>query len=79
MIAQAMLFRSEDGGKSWRSLCDAAHSPSRVNIHGLTPDPDVAGGVVIGTDTGEVWRVSNDAKWTPLGSDMPAVLSVAAF
>lgn len=77
--AQAMLFRSEDGGESWRSLCDAAHSPSHANIHGLASDPDAPGGVVIGTDNGEVWRVSNDAEWTPLGCDMPAVLSVVAF
>lgn len=77
--AQAMLFRSQDGGESWRSLCDSAHSPCAENIHGLTPDADISGGVVIGTDTGEVWRVSNDAEWTPLGSGMPAVLSVVTF
>ncbi len=77
--AQAMLFRSEDEGSSWRSICDPAHTPSRANIHGLTPDPDEPGGVVIGTDTGEVWRVSNEAEWTPLGAGMPAILSVVAF
>jgi len=36
--AQAMLFRSTDGGESWRSLCDAAHSPSTANFHGLNVD-----------------------------------------
>lgn len=77
--AQAMLFRSEDEGSSWRSICDPAHTPSRANIHGLTPDPDEPGGVVIGTDTGEVWRVSNEAEWTPLAAGMPAILSVVAF
>ncbi len=77
--AQAMLFRSEDEGESWRSLCDGAHTPSHANIHGLTPDPDTPGGVLIGTDTGEVWRVSNDAAWTQIGSGMPVVLSIAAF
>lgn len=77
--AGAMLFRSEDEGSSWRSICDPAHTPSRANIHGLVPDPDERGGVVIGTDTGEVWRVSNEAEWTPLGAGMPAVLSVVAF
>ena len=30
--AQAMLFRSENGGESWRSLCDTAHSPSAANF-----------------------------------------------
>jgi len=77
--AGAMLYRSEDGGDSWRSLCDAAHSPSAVNFHGLTPDPEVAGGVLVGTDTGEVWRVSDQAAWHRLGAGMPAVLSLAAF
>jgi hypothetical protein len=77
--AQAMLFRSEDGGTSWRSLSDPAHSPSRANFHGLAPDPEVPGGVLIGTDTGEVWRVSNDTEWAKLGSGMPAVASVLAF
>ena len=77
--AQAMLLRSEDGGESWRSLCDAAHSPSRANIHGLAPDLENPGGVVIGTDTGEVWRVSNDAVWTLLGAGMPSVLSAVSY
>ncbi|MDP7549312.1 MAG: hypothetical protein QGF20_18645, partial [Alphaproteobacteria bacterium] len=77
--AQAMLLRSNDGGESWRSLCDAAHSPSRANIHGLTPDLERPGGVVIGTDTGEVWRVGDDAAWTPLATGLPAVLSALTF
>ena len=76
--AQAMLFRSQDGGESWRSLCDAAHAPSAANFHGLTVDPKAPGGVLIGTDTGEVWRVSDGAEWELLGEGMPAVLSLAA-
>ncbi|MBC8242150.1 MAG: hypothetical protein ISR50_00705 [Alphaproteobacteria bacterium] len=73
--AQAALLRSNDGGETWRSLCDPAHSPSQANIHGLTPDLENPGGVVIGTDTGEVWRVGEDAQWTPLATGLPAVLS----
>ena len=73
--AGAMLLRSEDRGKSWRSLCDEAHSPSTANIHGLTTDSECVGGVVIGTDDGEVWRVSNDAQWTALADNLPVVLS----
>ena len=75
--AQAMLFRSEDGGESWRSLCDADHSPSAANFHGLTVDPEVPGGVLVGTDRGEVWRVSDRAEWELCGEGMPAVLSLA--
>ena len=73
--AGAMLLRSEDRGNSWRSLCDGAHTPSRGNIHGLATDSECVGGVVIGTDDGEVWRVSNDAQWTALADNLPAVLS----
>lgn len=77
--SKAMLFRSEDGGESWRSLCDEAHSPSAANFHGLTVDPELPGGVLVGTDTGEVWRVSNDGEWRQCGSGMPAVLALAAI
>ena len=75
--AGAMLFRSEDHGESWRSLCDEDHSPSAANFHGLTADPEVPGGVIVGTDTGEVWRVGDDASWTAVADSMPAVLALA--
>ncbi len=74
--AQAMLFRSDDGGESWRSLCDAAHSPSAANFHGLAPVPSEPGAVVVGTDSGEVWRVSSAGAWTRLATGLPTVLSV---
>ena len=77
--AQAMLFRSESGGESWRSLCDETHSPSAANFHGLTVDPEVPGGVLVGTETGEVWRVSDRAEWELCGEGMPTVLSLAAM
>ncbi|WP_423916226.1 hypothetical protein [Candidatus Poriferisodalis sp.] len=76
--AGAALYRSDDQSRSWRSLCDPAHSPSHANFHGLTVDPDNTGGVLVGTDTGEVWRVSNDAQWTALGSGLPLVWSLTA-
>jgi photosystem II stability/assembly factor-like uncharacterized protein len=71
-----MLYRTGDGGETWRSLCDRAHSPSAANFHGLVPDPTVAGGVVVGTDSGEVWRVSDGAVWTKLASGLPSVMSI---
>lgn len=76
--ADAALFRSDDRGETWRSLADDAHSPCAANIHGLTVDPERAGGVIVGTDTGEVWRVSAEADWEPLATDLPAVLSLLA-
>ncbi len=76
--AEAALFRSDDRGESWRSLADEAHSPSAANFHGLTVDPANLGGVIIGTDTGEIWRVSSDAQWELVAADLPAVLSLHA-
>lgn len=77
--AGAMLYRSEDRGRSWRSLCDDAHSPSAANVHGLTVDPERPGGVLAGTDTGEVWRVGDDAGWELLATGMPAVFALLAY
>ena len=77
--AQAMLFRSEDHGETWRSLGDRDHSPSAANFHGLVPDPTSAGGVLVGTETGEVWRVSAGGEWTRLASGLPSVLSILAL
>jgi len=77
--ATAMLYRTDDEGRTWRSLCDPAHSPSRANFHGLVPDPDVPGGVIVGTETGEVWRVDTGARWTPVTDGLPSVLSLLSL
>src|SRR5205823_4855361 len=55
--AQSILFQSDDDGQTWRSLGDVAHSPSAVRLTAVTPDPATVGGVLVGTETGEVWRV----------------------
>jgi photosystem II stability/assembly factor-like uncharacterized protein len=75
--ALAVLLRSDDLGKSWRSLGDEAHSPSAANLHGIMVDPDAVGGVIVGTDTGEVWQVSRDAQWELLANGLPKVWSLA--
>jgi hypothetical protein len=74
-----MLYRSEDHGGTWRSLGDAAHSPSEANFHGLVPDPQEAGGVLVGTETGEVWRVTDRGQWTRRADGLPSVLSILAL
>ena len=71
--AQAVIYQRDDTREAWRSLGDAAHSPSPVNFHAVTPDPDVVSGVLVGTETGEVWKVSPSATWTLLVSDLPMV------
>jgi photosystem II stability/assembly factor-like uncharacterized protein len=76
--AQAMLYRSDDAGATWRSLGDAAHSPSAGNFLAIAVDPGIAGGVLVGTDPGEVWRVSPSGGWTLLASGLPEVHAVAA-
>ena len=74
--AGAMLYRSDDAGLTWRSLGDAAHSPSPTNFFGITPDPETVGGVLLGTDLGEVWRVTAAAEWTRLAGGLPDVHAV---
>lgn len=71
--ARAVLHQSTDGGASWRSLGDAAHSPSPAIFHAVAPDSARAGAVVVGTETGEVWRVIPEAGWTLLARDLPMV------
>jgi photosystem II stability/assembly factor-like uncharacterized protein len=71
--AQAMLFQSTDDGHTWRSLGDAAHSPSAANLLAMAPAPEAAGSVVVGTETGEVWQVSPAKDWTLLANGLPRV------
>ena len=76
--AGAMLFRSNDRGATWRSLGDAAHTPSPANFHGLAPHPAAPGAVVVGTDTGEVWLVTGAGEWRRLATQLPTVLALLA-
>jgi hypothetical protein len=71
--ADAELYQSRDEGRSWRRLGDPAHAPSRANFHVVSPDPAAAGGVLVGTDTGEVWRVTPETKWQLLAEGLPQV------
>jgi photosystem II stability/assembly factor-like uncharacterized protein len=74
--AKSRLYQTTDGGDTWTELGDASHAPSDANILAVVPAPDVAGSVLVGTDTGEVWRVSPSAEWTLLVSGLPAVQSI---
>jgi photosystem II stability/assembly factor-like uncharacterized protein len=74
--AKSRLYQTTDGGDTWNDLGDADHSPSAACILSVTPSPDAPGNVLIGTDTGEVWRVTPAAEWTLLVSGLPAVQSV---
>ena len=77
--AKAMLYRSDDDGASWRSLGDALHSPSTANFLSVTPDAERAGWVLVGTEAGEVWRVSPEGSWSLLTEGLPAVQALLAL
>ncbi len=70
--AHSMLYQSTDGGNTWRSLGDDAHSPSAANLTALMQGEE-PGSVVVGTDSGEVWQVSAAAEWTLVASGLPHV------
>ncbi len=74
--AKSMLYQTVDGGDTWRALGDADHSPSAANILAVAPALEGAGSVLVGTDTGEVWRVTPAAEWTLLASGLPMVQAV---
>ncbi len=73
--ARAMLYRSDDAGESWRSLCDAAHSPSATCLLGVAVG-ERPGDVLVTTDTGELWNVTPAAQWSMLASGLPPAWSV---
>lgn len=77
--AGAMLYQSDDGGDTWRVLGDADHAPSTANLTALAPDPATPGGVLAGTDSGEVWRISPDAVWMRLAAGLPPVQTLLAL
>jgi hypothetical protein len=56
--AHGQIYQSTDGGTTWRPLGDAPHSPSVAAILCLSPAPDAAGNLLVGTDLGEVWHVA---------------------
>jgi hypothetical protein len=74
--AQCVLFRSDDGGTTWRTLGDAAHAPSRERLTAVAPDPQTPRCVLVGTETGELWRVTSDSSWTQLCDGLPSVQSI---
>jgi photosystem II stability/assembly factor-like uncharacterized protein len=76
--AQSVLFQSSDGGETWQSLGDSAHSPSDARLTAVIPDEEQAGWVLVGTETGEIWRVSPDCDWSKLADRLPPVLSLLA-
>jgi len=77
--AKSRLYQTTDAGDTWNDLGDKDHSPSAACILAVSPAPEGPGQVLVGTDTGEVWRVTPDKAWTLLVSGLPAVQSVLAL
>ena len=73
--AKSMLYQTTDGGESWRNLGDDDHKPSAANILAVAPGEE-SSHVLVGTDTGEVWRVSPEAEWKLVASGLPGILSL---
>lgn len=74
--ANSRLYQTTDGGDTWNDLGDQDHSPSSACILSVAPAREAAGHVLVGTDTGEVWKVTPDKEWTLLVSGLSAVQSV---
>jgi len=78
--AHGQVYQSSDAGATWRPLGDAPHSPSVAAILCVTPAPDAAGNVLVGTDLGEVWHVeAATTRWTALATGLPPVQSVVSL
>jgi hypothetical protein len=78
--AHGQVYQSADGGTSWRPLGDAPHSPSVAAILCVTPAPEAAGDVLVGTDLGEVWYVeAANTRWTRLADGLPPVQAVLSI
>ena len=74
--AKSMLYQSTDQGQTWRSLGDDDHSPSSANILAVAPTLDGSSSVLVGTDTGEIWRVSPQAEWRRIAGELPGVQAI---
>lgn len=77
--AGSMVYQSVDGGRSWRSLGDTAHSPCTANVMAVAPATEQSGSVIVGMDSGEVWHVSSQATWSPLADSLPSVQALLAL
>ena len=74
--AQGVVYQSVDRGVTWTSIGDTDHSPSIAAPMCVIPASEGPGQVLVGTDQGEVWRVTPDRQWHLLARDLPIVYSV---
>lgn len=63
------VFRTHDSGKTWTSIAQGLpqDSPARV----IREDPNRAGFLVLGTDTGLFYSSNDGDQWQPLKSNFP--------
>ena len=81
-VSPAMLYRSEDGGKSW-TACESIKKipgyekwtfpppPHIPHVRYIAPDPQVVGGVYIGVEEGGVYRsIDRGQTWESLNNGL---------
>lgn len=65
------LFRSTDGGRTWASI--AGDLPDGEITRVLRADPDRAGLLYTGTETGVFFSLDDGGTWTRMGGGFPVV------
>ena len=65
------LYRTSDGGKSWKRLVYGEDVPAHAQC--VVQDPEAADLLFLGTEEGLYFSVDRGANWRPWTHDVPTV------
>ena len=65
------LFKSEDGGKNWKSIC--GDYPEGEISRVVREDPTIPGLLYVGSETGIFFSTNDGVNWSQLGGNFPVV------